>query len=351
MCLSPITIINKNRGIMTDLIHKTTDTDSAFIRVPCGVCSECISLRQSNIVARCRVLSMDHYIFFCTLTYNNESLPRLNVNGRSIAYADYHDVQNMLKMLRKHDITGRNFKYVFVSERGTERGRPHFHGLIFIPRHPGDDSIYPARLELLLRRHFFKHWRRNYGSTRNPDWRPLCTFKRKWSHGRLYQNYDFHYVVPHSTENGESDVAFYVSKYLFKASDRETRLQRALRLNLDPVEYERVWEIVRSRACFSKGFGAFTDKEVSFVRAAINASQDEPDGFKIRFNNGWSAPLPRYYRKYVTADNAIRSVAARGGPTAPPRQRSHTETLNSVKKGDAIRTAVANRDLSPIINF
>ena len=56
----------------------------------------------------------------------------------------------------------------------------------------------------------------------------------KFVGGIRYSNFDCHYVVPHATEAGASDVAFYVSKYVLKVSANEVRLQQALRLNLSP---------------------------------------------------------------------------------------------------------------------
>lgn len=75
MCVSPVRIRNPNYGNSTPLLRATTDCVSQWLNVPCGVCDECIAKKQSDLVQRCRVLSIDHYMFFFTLTYNNESLP------------------------------------------------------------------------------------------------------------------------------------------------------------------------------------------------------------------------------------------------------------------------------------
>lgn len=115
MCVSPVLIPNPNYHNPCELIQKTTDTELKFLRVPCGVCDECLMKRQSDIVQRCRCLSLDHYIFFCTLTYNRESLPVIETStGVSVKYADYKDAQNMFKRIRKYDQFGRSFKYFLL---------------------------------------------------------------------------------------------------------------------------------------------------------------------------------------------------------------------------------------------
>lgn len=125
MCVSPVNILNPNFRSDVDLIRRTVNTQDKYLQVPCGVCIECKQQKQMALVQRCRVMSLDHYIFFCTLTYNPESLPIYSVNGFDIPYADVSDVQKMFKRIRKSDSIGRPFKYFFVSERGKDRGRPH----------------------------------------------------------------------------------------------------------------------------------------------------------------------------------------------------------------------------------
>lgn len=124
MCISSIRIRNPNFGI-NNAGTKYKDTVSAFINVPCGHCSECVSVRQMGYVQRLQLESVKNHMFFCTLTYNNESMPYLSVNGRNIRYADVSDVQKMIKRLRKSNVFGRPFRYFGVSELGSLKGRPH----------------------------------------------------------------------------------------------------------------------------------------------------------------------------------------------------------------------------------
>lgn len=314
--------------------------------------------RQAQIVQRCRVLCLDHYLFMCTLTYNRESLPVYTCsNGRKISYADTSDVQKMFKRIRYYNLFPRKFLYYFVSERGKEYGRPHFHGLIFIPKYPDDDKLLPAQFETSIRKTLFSEWKRNYGSDRKPVWKPLFTYRTKNVGGIIYRNFDLHYCVNHSTEKGTDDVAFYVTKYILKPSDKENRLQQALRLNLvsfdkdtgeaDYSEYESVWQIVRSRSFCSKGFGASTDLEKSFIRSCLEKTKDSPDGLCIFNPDGSGSPVPRYYRRFVSPDVAISSVSARGGPDAI-RVRSSLDKVQSIDRNNAVLQKARKRDISEL---
>lgn len=347
MCVSPISIKNPNWHNTTPLINLTTDTESQFIYVPCGVCSECLMKRQSDIVQRSRCLSLDHYIFFCTLTYNNESLPHVVTStGFSIAYADICDVQKMFKRIRKANLFTRDFKYFFVSERG-KKGRPHFHGLIFIPKYSNDDKLLPARLEASVKSIIFDEWRRNYGSTRKPIWKPLFTYRSKYVGGKLYKNFDCHYVAPHSSEHGSDDVAFYVTKYVLKPSKKENDLQKALHLNLDEYEYNSIWPLVKSRCFFSKGFGASTDLERDYVRSCIDKSQDDPNGFQYINADGSKSSLSRYYRKFIDLSHGVRSVSARGGPYAIRERKNSVESI--LVRNSKIISKVSENDISEFV--
>lgn len=348
MCVSPVLIPNPNYHNPCELIQNTTDTELKFLRVPCGVCNECLMKRQSDIVQRCKCLALDHYIFFCTLTYNRESLPVIKTStGVSVKYADYKDAQNMFKRIRKYDQFGRPFKYFFVTERG-KKGRPHFHGLIFIPKSPSDDSLITASLESTISKVLFREWRRNYGSRRAPVWKPLFTYKSKFVAGKFYRNFDCHYVVPHSTDHGSDDVAFYVSKYVLKPSEYEKKLQQALRLNLEESEYMDIWRIVRSRCFSSKGFGAYTDLEKDYITDCIHRSSDDSNGFQYINQDGTKCGLARYYRKFVDADSAIRSVAARGGPVSL-HDRTQFDLDESLCRSQKIISEVSKRDIIDFI--
>lgn len=322
LCISPLSIPNPNYGKHFEVgdVFSLKDCTSKMIRIPCGHCPECIAVKQMQLVQRVQMESLKNYLFFCTLTYNRESLPHIVTStGYDIPYADIRDLQNCFKRLRKSNAFTRPFRYLAVSELGSKKGRPHFHCLLLIPKYPDDDSkVTPYQLEGIINPALLHEWRRNYGSSRSPFYKPLCTYQTLFKNGKLYSNYDCHYVRPLLGDDSEANVAFYVLKYMLKRSDRETRLQQALRLNLPADEYESTYSLVRSRYVSSKGFGLnakktpFGDLEfdtelVEFLRDCVKSS----DEFAKFFNpfTGQSFPLSRYYKSkpdIYSFDDAVR---------------------------------------------
>lgn len=312
MCISPIRIKNPNAGMagMASTIMK--DTTSKYINVPCGVCPECIAVRQMNWVQRIQCESMTNHLFFVTLTYNSDCLPLCSTStGYDIRYADVSDVQKMFKRLRYKKVLPRPFRYFGVSELGKSRGRPHFHFIILLPKEKTDSFADCLQLESVLFRAILHEWRRNYGSDKKPDYRPLCTYVRKMIRGKIRTNYDCHYVNPVLSSGQEADVAFYVLKYMMKPSDRARRLQQALALNLDEDEYESVWKVVRPRHFESEAFGLgqavldYNNKWVihpdilSYLQRCVQMSK-KVYPFPRFFSpvTGKPFPLARYYLKF-----------------------------------------------------
>lgn len=126
MCQNPQTIPNPNLGLQKVGFGFMKDCVSRFIVVPCGHCPECIANKQMQFIQRIQMEELENHLFFATLTYNNDMMPEYALsNGRVIRYADKHDVQSMMKRLRKSGVFGRPFRYLAVSELGASRGRPH----------------------------------------------------------------------------------------------------------------------------------------------------------------------------------------------------------------------------------
>lgn len=309
MCLSPIRIKNPNYGLKSSLSF-LKDTTSAYINIPCGYCSECVASKQMAIVQRVQMESLDHHIFFCTLTYNDESLPVLVTStGYHIRYADVSDVQNMMKRLRKYNAFGRAFRYLAVSELGGKKGRPHFHILFFVDKYEKDSFYTCMNLEKIMHDAVLKEWRRNYGSTKHPDYRPLCTYVQKIVRGQLKSTFDLHFVNSKFSDAGQDDVSFYVSKYMLKKSQREESLQQALKLNLPIDEYLKVWPIVKSRMFKSLGFGRNPPdrehiKETSHailvhLKESVKRSKYNSDFAKFyTLTSGKTFPLCHYYKRF-----------------------------------------------------
>lgn len=297
MCIHPRLIKNPNYGAK-GYLSKVKDTQSQYIRVPCGYCLECIRSRQSQVMQRALMMCFDYHPFFITLTYNPDSLPIWTFsNGRQVPFADIRDPQLMFKRIRKENLIERPIKWILCSELGTKKGRPHFHCLLFVRKLPCDDYNTCVTLESRLFKLILSQWKRNYGTSLAPDWRPLCTYVRKYFHGELKYNFDLVYVFRNSTRSIK-DVSFYVTKYLLKPSDRAIKLQRALRLNLSEEEYNSSWNHIKPRCSWSKDFGLPKSPRVrKYLERCISQSLVSGSEFPQFFcDDGKSFPLARYYR-------------------------------------------------------
>lgn len=318
MCLNPQKIKNPNyRKNPHDKLNFLKDCSNQYIYVPCGHCPECIANKQMQLIQRLQMEATKNYLFFSSITYNEEMIPRFElpkvdqstgevIGSWSIRYADVSDLQNMFKRLRKYNKLERPFKYFAVSELGKSRGRPHFHIIWIVPKYPDDNEYTPYNLEKKYFKIILDEWKRKVSvSDKVPVYKPLCTYVRRWKHGKLSSNYDTHYVTPELTKGGESDVGFYVLKYLMKPSTRATRLQQALRLNLDDDEYERIWKIVRPRYFKSKDFGLSSDPDIQdYIHSCVERSKKEFD-YPCFINpvDGKTFPLARFYKsKAATYD-------------------------------------------------
>lgn len=174
-----------------------------------------------------------------------------------------------------------------------------------LPKHEGDTFNDCQNMEHVLFDEVLSEWKRNYGSRKNPDYRPLCTFVRKFVRGKLRTNYDLHYVNPLLSENGMSDVAFYVLKYMMKPSNRATRLRQALQLNLSQEEFEDVWKVVKPRHFESEQLGlgvseGYAPAILEHLRKGIALSKHQPgEPIPSYFSplDGSSHPLAKYYKQ------------------------------------------------------
>lgn len=305
MCLTPNSIPNPNYG--SKVAPPWIDTVSSRITIPCGYCKQCIALKSIYMVQRIQVESLFNHLFYGTLTYNEDMLPRLDVNGYSIPYADIHDFQVMCKRLSDRNSFGVPFRWFAVSERGSEKGRPHLHCFIIVPKFYASKDYQLINLERRIAFELLHNWQRNVGTRNKPYFVDLCTYKQRIIHNRLYRNFDLHYVAPQLSAHGCADAAFYVMKYMLKVSDKERRLQQALHLNLDPYEYERVWPILKSKSFHSLGLGLnssmygrkllYDPEAVKVVKDCVSRS-DKSLGYPCFFDpdTGFPSPLGRWYR-------------------------------------------------------
>lgn len=188
-----------------------------------------------------------------------------------------------------------------------------------MPKYPKDDFNTCLNLQHLLFNKVLSEWKRNITENliefrgklvqdwRNPVWKPLCTYVRKFVRGKLRTNYDLHYVNPITSDGGTADVGFYVLKYMMKPSDRAQRLQQALRLNLDEEEYDQVWSLVKPDVFYSLHFGLAgegkrkewkpSQRIVDYVKDSISKSKKTSDYPEfINPVDGKHFPLSRFYK-------------------------------------------------------
>lgn len=147
MCYRPRTIKNNSK-------HFDCEHDRVNIVVPCGQCGECLNKKRVDWQIRSYYEWMEAKAkkcdsLFVTLTYNEQSIPRL--------FGHYcfnvEDIQKFHKRLRKAisklfpDIEDA-FSYIVCSEYGGETHRPHMHGNYFLH----DPRITPFLFRSLVRK-------------------------------------------------------------------------------------------------------------------------------------------------------------------------------------------------------
>lgn len=308
MCLSPVMIDNPNRHYTKNPYSIYYDTSSQKMAVPCGRCPVCIALRQNYLVQRVQMECIDNLLFFGTLTYNQETLPSVTVNGYDIKYADIRHFQDMMRYVRKH--TNLHFRYMAVSEFGGRRHRPHFHFLLFLPKSTLNkpynqiDLVDLKSLQLYLHDIFLKYWRHNVGSRKFPIWVQNCTYTTRG----VKRNYDLDFVD--TVTSNPDDVTFYVSKYVCKFDKYVDNLKSALFFNLPEAEFKETWNLVKPRFLYSKGFGNPHSKNVEkYIKDCVQRGIDNTDfPYPCYYSptTGASFPLSPYYRKrFLTFDQEV----------------------------------------------
>lgn len=337
MCLSPIIVSNpwycpnnpKQRDIFESrypywFLHNTT---SPTMRLPCGLCAECLQARQNEFVQRCYEMSKFNYVLFGTLTYGDWALPRILVNGRSLKVCDIRDFQLFIKRLRKSKILP-DFRYLCVTEYGDDKfedgklvhkskHRPHFHFLLFVPyqylganNSPDMSKGYEFAQKVLDFIVGECGWKRNYCDNFSPLYIPLSSFIRRLNSF----TYDCQFV-PNSVDRS---VVYYVTKYVLKFSDYVKRLQQALKLNLSSEDYYKVWYYVRPKVLCSKGLGIKLVQDSDWPCDEIDDKIDRDITEQIEFSSvsenmpqiyidNKPFPLCKYYRdRLLTLENRIK---------------------------------------------
>lgn len=297
MCQSPLIIPNPyyrtgSKGL--NFLHNTVDS---HISVPCGQCADCVATRQSYFLQRVQMESLEHWLFYFTLTYNNESLVYTDTLDYQLPIPYYADICNMFKRIRKK--CPLPLRYVVVSEYGKNTHRPHYHGFISVPKIPNlrieDEKLHIMNIEQYLYDLVLSEWRRNYGSNRSPIWKPLCTYVSN-ADGH---NYELHYVKP--LVNQENSVSYYISKYLTKYDQRTYKLLQKIQLDnrLTDDETKHLLSCIKPRTVISKHFGYWKEPSIyHYIRNCINRSLPGPVMFYDIYTDSPFVLCP-YYQKHI----------------------------------------------------
>lgn len=293
MCLTPITIKNPHLGCSHVGINYLHDTQSMFIKVPCGSCQECVAMRQGFFLQRVQMESLRSHIFMFTLTYNDESLMWVDVGEYILPIPWYDDIQSMFKRLRSY---GHKFRYFVCSEYGKTHFRPHYHGLLAVSK---DDKRTIRTIEYDFYKLILKQWKRNYGTRVNPEYKPLCDFVYNRKHNRI-GTYDFHYVEP--IRDHDNDASFYVSKYITKFDSRTVKLLQKIQLDSSLTDEEITFlvDIIRPKRCMSKDFGDWRDPVINRVIQGYGSRESMfsyPQYYDIY--TGKQMPMSPYYGKRI----------------------------------------------------
>lgn len=123
--------------------------------VPCNRCGYCMETRRQGWAMRLleEYEQSKHQVYFITLTYNNENLPRTWDNkpllikhfpaSADVPTLNVRHVQLFNKKLRKLNAryTKEQYRYYLAGEYGERYGRPHYHLIVF--------NLHPATLDKL----------------------------------------------------------------------------------------------------------------------------------------------------------------------------------------------------------
>lgn len=208
MCLFPLSIRNP-----TKVIH-TGGGQLLRMQVPCGHCAECLQAKRNEWYIRChyeikRTHSLGGYVYFDTLTYNDDNLPKLShfIDIEKYGLTDFscfnhaHFKAFLKRLRRKIDyhfgIKKDAFRYFLTTEYGENNiytHRPHIHILFY---------VYAPIPALTFSQYVADCWQ--YGRTDGFPFKPASYVMK-------------HVYEKNSEFKATESVAMYVSKYITKQS-------------------------------------------------------------------------------------------------------------------------------------
>lgn len=320
MCYQPIKIKNPNYGKTPIGYNRLQDCTNEYIQVPCGNCGECIAIEQMEYVQRIQMEALKNWLFMGTLTYKNETLPKLVTSqGYEYRYADTRQFTAELKRLRKNNTYEFPFREIYVSERGGKGGRPHIHCLLLFKKEDIGNKYEDAAT--FAKEHewdLFNEWKQVTKKGRYSESYLLSDYRESYRYGIKHKTYDFHFVDPRLTEGGVTDVAFYVLKYMLKGSDHEQKIRQALFLNYSEDEAKKYWNTIKSRKEASIGMGlnvwdgqSYDWEIIEYLREGIERSKNNKSAYPLYYTPErlLTFPLAKYYKNNGLLYNMADAMA------------------------------------------
>lgn len=289
MCLAPISVFNphystRNYQYLQGEVHELSPrfvSQKRYIEVPCGKCFECRQSYFNSIEQRAIMESKTSYVFFCTLTYDNDHIPSIQFTtdeGKivDLYYSDVTHIQDLIKRMRSEPwLQDRGFRYLAATEFGSQKFRPHHHILFFIAKLPTDHPYNTAlNLEKQLKESVLRFYGKNVGTRKNPVYEPYFTYVTQEIHGKQYSSFDLQLVrdrkkderdpaALNSQDAVERSITYLLS-YVNKPSRYEQIIEKyltSLGYFLDPATFRRLKRLVGGRVYYSKhlGFGYYAD--------------------------------------------------------------------------------------------
>lgn len=296
MCLRPVTIRNpkyskdsyvSENGQLKN-IGKNYSSKKEYIQVNCGQCAECRQGYINSIIQRGIVESLSSWSFFITLTYDNDHIPCIEIDGERLFYASYDDIQDMFKRFRAANVLdGRDFRYLCANEYGTKKFRPHFHIDLYIARRADDDETTPYKLREIIFNNLGKFFARNVGTRKHPKYEQLFTYRRRIIKGKEKSNYFVQFVEPEQFDtylkkdfiqdvNIERSIRYLIN-YINKPNKYDRKVNCIIdRYKDDIYMYNKLKNLLKPQVRFSKGFGCgFTNGKQNYLeKISIRCSEN-----------------------------------------------------------------------------
>lgn len=307
MCLSKKRIINPTKRI-------DDYCTPVYLDVPCNSCKSCDDRKQRDWFVRavaeykrcCRVVNGSHvgFVWFPTLTYAPETLPvwhdtKYNYSVPCFEKKHFVSFRNKLRVYLSragYDLTGDNtMRYMYVTEYGGKKGRPHIHCLLFVP------VQIPFKLFKALVK---KAW--IYGQVRYSPTGDYIKSVKALSYTMKYLAKDMAWLHE-----------YHVNEYLAKLKSDVLDAKDPVEKHVAEFHYKEFRKRMPHH-CQSMGFGSsFCPSDEQFINNNIPASE------LSLYDSTWLYQVPMYYRRKFLYDfdkvTGLYTINSRGKSIAQRR--------------------------------